>query len=175
MTPSTFHSLTWQGICKEMNHTGVQRTLELATDLFGWPQAAWTVERKCQTNENCFRRKAKSEMAAKSFPQESVKVELLDGVHAGVIIPQVMASIQKGKIFSWFNFTTLDRGLWDSNNRLQNWSGGEGEALKNINRKIFWNYTCMTLPVNSLVPTTKSKTAITGIMWWISGKRDCLR
>lgn len=82
-----------------MNHTGVLRNLELATDVFYWPRAACTVERKCQTSENCFRKKAKSEMAAKIFPQERAKMELLEGVHTGGIIPQVLASIQKENSF----------------------------------------------------------------------------
>lgn len=39
-------------------------------------------------------------MAAKPFPQETAKAELLEGVHTGGIIPQVIASIKKGKFSS---------------------------------------------------------------------------
>lgn len=120
-----------------------------------WPWAAWAKERKCQTSENGFRRKSKSEMAAKQFPQERTKVELLEGVHTGGIIPQVIASTQKGKFFSWFNFTDLDGEFQNSNSMLY--------IYRKKKDSKFWNDTSVTFCANSLVPSTRSKTAVIDI------------
>jgi transposase InsO family protein len=53
-----------QGLHDEVGHLGAERVLSLARARFYWPRMKESIEKKCQTCERCFRRKAQPQKAA---------------------------------------------------------------------------------------------------------------
>lgn len=97
-----------------------------------------------------------------NFHEREKKWNYWRGVHTGGIIPQVIGSPQKGKLFSWFKFTNFVRCKMICRWRILKLS------LLYIYREkrdtTFWNDTSVTFCANSLVPSTRSKTAVIDIL-----------
>lgn len=72
-----------QGLHDEVGHLGAERVLSLARARFYWPRMKESIEKKCQTCERCFRRKAQPQKAAPmvnirtTYPLELVCMDYL--------------------------------------------------------------------------------------------------
>lgn len=81
--PEQYRERALQGLHYEIGNLGPEHVLSLARVRFDWPRMAESIERRCQTCERCFRRKAKPQRAAPmvnvrtTYPLELVCMDYL--------------------------------------------------------------------------------------------------
>lgn len=81
--PVQYRDRALQGLHDDIGHLGPERVLNLARARFYWPKMKESIEKRCQTCERCFRRKAQPQRAAPmvnirtTYPLELVCMDYL--------------------------------------------------------------------------------------------------